>query len=168
MGTRSGDVDPGLHNFIAKQSKSTLEEVTSALNRQSGLLGISGRSNDMRVLLQASEAGDEQATLAIEMFCYRLAKSLAALTVALGEVDAIVFTGGIGEHASAIRAKTLRQLKFIGATVDDEKNRQHGRLSQHQISQSAALLPVFVIPTNEEVMIARYVCEVISTKDQTP
>jgi len=162
MGTRSGDVDPGLHDFIARQSGESLEKITAALNRQSGLLGISGRSNDMRVLLQAAEAGDAQASLAVEMFCYRLAKSLAALAVALGQVDAMIFTGGIGEHANAIRSKTVGQLAILGATLDEQRNRQHGKQSRGFISKANASLPVLVIAANEEIMIARYACEVLN------
>jgi len=165
MGTRSGDVDPGLHAFVAGQSGQTLQEITDVLNRQSGLLGLSGRSNDMRILLQAAESGDERARLAVDIFCYRLAKSLASLAVALGHVDAIVFTGGIGEHASAIRTRTVMLLGVLGAALDEERNTQHGRHSQGYISQSGAVLPVLVIATNEEKMIARYVCNALSCEE---
>jgi len=161
MGTRSGDVDPGLHDFIARASGKSLAEITDVLNRQSGLLGLSGRSNDMRTLLEAAEAGDEMAALAVDIFCYRLAKSLAGLAVALGRVDAIVFTGGIGEHASAVRAKTVQLLSMFGVALDTERNEQHGRQSNGFISMAGAGLPVLVIATNEEAMIARYVYDVI-------
>ncbi len=167
MGTRSGDVDPGLHAFVAGQSGKSLQEITDILNRQSGLLGLSGRSNDMRILLQAAdEAGDERATLAVDIFCYRLAKSLSALAVALGHVDAIVFTGGIGEHASEIRRRTVSQLAVLGVTLDTERNTQDGRLSSGFISKSDAAIPVLVIAANEEIMIARYVSEVMNREDE--
>ncbi|PJA32035.1 MAG: acetate kinase [Zetaproteobacteria bacterium CG_4_9_14_3_um_filter_53_7] len=161
MGTRSGDVDPGLHEFMVRQGGESLAAVTDALNRKSGLLGLSGRSNDMRTLLDAAQAGDERAALAVDVFCYRLAKSLAALAVALGHVDAIVFTGGIGEHASVIRAKTIAQLAILGAVLDGERNRLHGKQSHGFISREDAATPVLVIATNEEKMIARYVSEVL-------
>jgi len=164
MGTRSGDVDPGLHAFMAGQSGKSLQEITDTLNKESGLLGLSGRSNDMRVLLEAAEAGDERAALAIDIFCYRLAKSLASLAVSLNHVDAIVFTGGIGEHASAIRAKTVQQLAILGATLDKQRNKQHGKDSRGFISKEGSALPVLVIAANEEMMIARYVCEVQNRK----
>jgi acetate kinase len=160
MGTRSGDVDPGLHEFIARQSGDSLERITNTLNRQSGLLGVSGLSNDMRTLLDAAEAGDDRAELAVDMFCYRLAKTLASLAVALGHVDAIVFTGGIGEHASVIRARTIEKLAILGALLDGERNSHHGKLSHGYISSDDAAFPVLVIATAEEKMIARYVCEV--------
>ena len=166
MGTRSGDVDPGLHEFIARQSGDSLAAITQTLNRESGLLGLSGRSNDMRTLLNAAKAGDERAALAVDIFCYRLAKSMAGLAVALGHVDAIAFTGGIGEHAAVIRAKTVAQLALLGATLDAERNRQHGKLSEGFISGSEAVLPVLVIATNEEKMIARYVCEVLNREEK--
>jgi len=164
MGTRSGDVDPGLHAFMAGQSGKSLQEITDTLNKESGLLGLSGRSNDMRVLLEAAEAGDERAALAIDIFCYRLAKSLASLAVSLDHVDAIVFTGGIGEHASAIRAKTVQQLTILGTTLDKQRNKQHGKESRGFISKEGSALPVLVIAANEEMMIARYVCEVQNRK----
>jgi len=161
MGTRSGDVDPGLHDFMVRQSGESLASITDTLNRQSGLLGLSGRSNDMRTLLDAAQSGDERASLAVDVFCYRLAKSLAALAVALGHVDAIVFTGGIGEHADIIRAKTVAQLAILGIALDAGRNSLHGKLSHGFISKVDAVTPVLVIATNEEKMIARYVCEVL-------
>lgn len=164
MGTRSGDVDPGLHDFIARASGKSLAEITDALNRQSGLLGLSGLSNDMRTLLKAADGGDERAILAVDIFCYRLAKSLAGLAVALGKVDGLVFTGGIGEHAAVIRRKTVQQLAILGAELDTQKNDQHGRLSQGFISSTKASLPVLVIATNEEKMIAHYVNEILNTE----
>lgn len=161
MGTRSGDVDPGLHDFIARQSGASLQDITATLNRQSGLLGLSGRSNDMRTLLAAADDGDKRAVLAVDIFCYRLAKSLAALAVPLGRVDALIFTGGIGEHAAAIRARTIGLLGVIGASLDETCNRQHGKSSRGRISRPDADLPVLVIATHEEKMIARYVNEAI-------
>ncbi|MDQ7001341.1 MAG: acetate kinase, partial [Ghiorsea sp.] len=130
-----------------------------------GLLGLSGCSNDMRTLIQAgeaSEAGDKRATLAIEIFCYRLAKALAGLAVALGQLDAIVFTGGIGEHASLIRSKTLAHLSIFGLTMDEESNEQHGESSHGYISAADSNVVVLVVPTNEEKMIADYVCTLIN------
>jgi len=160
MGTRSGDVDPGLHAFMAGQSGKSLQEITDALNKESGLLGLSGRSNDMRILLEASEAGDERAALAIDIFCFRLAKSLASLAVSLDHVDAIIFTGGIGEHASEIRAKTVQQLTILGATIDQKRNKQNGETTRGFISKEGSPVPVLVVAANEELMIARYVSEV--------
>ncbi|MBN4061559.1 acetate kinase, partial [bacterium AH-315-G11] len=162
MGTRSGDVDPGLHQFIAKKSGASLDEVTDMLNRESGLLGLSGLSNDMRTLLHAAEAGESRAVLAIEVFCYRLAKSIAALAVSLEYIDAIVFTGGIGEHASVIRAKVSKQLAILGLRLDVKRNNQHGKDTQGLISVDDADVSLWVIATAEEKMIARYVAATLT------
>jgi len=165
MGTRSGDVDPGLHDFIARRGGLSLADITDALNRQSGLLGLSGQSNDMRTLLEAADAGDVRATLAVDVFCYRLAKSLGGLAVALGHVDAIVFTGGIGENSTVIRARVVAMLTLLGASLDEQRNHQHGQYSGGYINKSGAALPVLVIATNEEKMIARYVREVLNREE---
>jgi len=159
MGTRSGDIDPGLHDFIARKTGASLAEITTILNRKSGLLGISERSNDMRSLLQAADSGDTQAQLAIDIFCYRLAKTLAGLAVNLDHIDALVFTGGIGEHASAIRAQTMQHLSIFGIEFDAQRNQQHGQDSLGFISPEAASIAVLVIATAEEKMIARYVVQ---------
>jgi len=162
MGTRSGNVDPGMHAYIARQSGMSLDEITSMLNHDSGLLGISELSNDMRTLLTAAENGNERAELAVEIFCYQLAKALAGLAVAAGPVnpiDAIVFTGGIGEHASEIRARTVKQLAILGTQLDTARNEQHGNHSGGLISASDSKIAIMVVATSEEKMIARYVRE---------
>jgi len=161
MGTRSSDVDPGLHAYISRQTGADVEEITRILNCESGLLGISGLSHDMRTLLDAAEGGNERAVLAVDIFCYRLAKSIAGLAVALDEIHALVFTGGIGEHADIIRKQTCQHLSCIGITLDEKRNRQHGRESDGFISSIDALLPVLVIDTDEEWMIAGNVCEIL-------
>lgn len=161
MGSRSGDVDPGIHDYVARQSGKTLKQITDILNGESGLLGLSEQSNDMRTLLAAEAAGDERAALAVELFCYRLAKSIAALRVALARLDGVVFTGGIGEHADAIRARTCGQLASIGVALDEQKNRQHGQGSDGMINREGSV-PVLVIATDEEKMIARYVQDRLS------
>ena len=159
MGTRCGDIDPGLHEYMARESGNSLEIITDTLNHQSGLLGLSGISNDMRTLLAAADEGDERAILAVELFCYRLAKSLAGLAVALERVDAIVFTGGIGEHAVEIRSKSMSQLKLLGVKLDEQMNQDHGNLSDGMISSLDSAFPVLVVATSEEKMIARYLLD---------
>lgn len=161
MGTRSGDVDPGLHDYMARQTGASLSEITAALNRQSGLLGLSGRSNDMRTLLAAADEGDVRAGLAVDIFCFRLAKALAGLAVSLGQIDGLIFTGGIGEHADVVRAKTVQHLSLLGLMLDVHRNREHGRLSGGLISSAGARVPVLVIATSEEKMIARYVVDMV-------
>jgi acetate kinase len=154
MGTRSGDVDPNLHAFLAERTGQSLTELTEMLNRKSGLLGLSGLSNDMRTLLEAA-ARNERAALAVEVFCYRLAKSILGLGAALESLDALIFTGGIGEHAAAVREKTLAQLKILGARVDPEANAVHGGMTEGRITTPASGLLALVVPTNEELVIAR-------------
>lgn len=156
MGTRSGDVDPNLHQFISQQTGRTLDEITDLLNRDSGLLGLSTISNDMRTLL-ATASSEPHAALAIDVFCYRLARSILGLCAALDRLDALVFTGGIGEHAAVIRAKTLRELRFLGFRIDEQLNRDHGKNSRGHITHATSPIPALVIPTNEELEIAREV-----------
>jgi acetate kinase len=155
MGSRSGDVDPNLHQFLAEQTGRSLAEITDLLNRQSGLLGLSGVSNDMRAVLQARERGDSRAALAVDVFCYRLAKALLGLCAALERIDAIVFTGGIGEHAAPIRAETLAQLAVLGAVIDPARNATHGVGAGGRITADRSPLLSLVIATNEELVIAR-------------
>ncbi len=155
MGTRSGDVDPGLHAYLAGELDCGLDEINELLNRESGLLGLSGISNDMRTLVEAAEGGNDRADLAIRVFCYRLAKAVAALCVPLGRVDALVFTGGIGENSWRVRARTVEQLGVLGMTLDAARNAAHGRESEGRISPDGNGPAVLVVPTDEELMIAR-------------
>lgn len=154
MGTRSGDVDPNLHEYLANRTGQSLSEITRMLNHESGLLGLSGRSNDMRTVLEAS-ANDPRARLALDVFCYRLAKSILASCAPLDRVDALVFTGGIGEHAAPVRAETLSQLAVLGAELDPELNRSHGQDGDGRITTTSSRLLALVVPTNEELVIAR-------------
>lgn len=155
MGTRSGDVDPNLHQFLAAALGKSLDEITAILNRESGLLGLSGLSNDMRQLAEAAEQGHSRARLAIEVFCYRLAKGLLALTAGLDRIDALVFTGGIGENSAAVREKTLSHLRILGPVIDAEFNANDGRNNGGKITSPDSRLLALVIPTNEELVIAR-------------
>ena len=153
MGTRSGDLDPGVIEYIAKKEHLTLEEVLKVLNKESGVLGLSGVSSDFRDLAEAMEQGNEQAAVAVEAFCYRVAKHIGAYTAALNGVDAIVFTAGIGENAAHIRSMVCDYLGFLGITIDEEKNAVRGK--ETEISTPDSKVAVFVIPTNEELAIAR-------------
>lgn len=153
MGTRSGDLDPGVIEYIAKKEHMTLEEVLKVLNKESGVLGLSGVSSDFRDLAEAMEQGNEQAAVAVEAFCYRVAKHIGAYTAALNGVDAIVFTAGIGENAAHIRSMVCEYLGFLGITIDEEKNAVRGK--ETEISTPDSKVSVFVIPTNEELAIAR-------------
>ncbi|MBF8163156.1 acetate kinase [Ectopseudomonas hydrolytica] len=153
MGTRSGDVDPNLHSHLARTLGWSLEQIDSMLNKDSGLLGLSGLSNDMRSLEQAREQGHAGATLAIEVFCYRLAKSLAAMSCALRRLDGLIFTGGIGENSALIRSKTLEHLGLLGFALDPAANARCVRGVGGPIQAAHGPL-VLVVPTNEERQIA--------------
>lgn len=162
MGTRSGNVDPDLHRFLNEQLDMDLSEISSMLNRKSGLLGISNDlSNDMRTLTIASEKGEEAAQRAINLFCYRVAKSVMEMTVALEKLDAIVFTGGIGENACQVRTKIIDHLGVVGLELSASANREAGRNSRGLISSSASRAEVWVVPTNEELMIAQQTYDII-------
>ncbi|MFP4283160.1 MAG: acetate/propionate family kinase [Opitutales bacterium] len=161
MGTRSGDVDPSLHEFMASRRGWSLERVMQALNRESGLLGLSGLSNDMRTLVEAAASGNDRADLAINVFAYRLAKAIMGLTAALTKLDAIIFTGGIGEHSPLVRARTLENLLVLGLKLDESLNVQNGEEGTGRIS-SVDSPTCLVVPTNEELMIARESLNVLS------
>jgi acetate kinase len=167
MGTRSGDLDPGIVFHLADSCGYSLNDLNKLLNRESGLLGISGLSNDMRTLQEAAEQGHSRAKLAIDIFCYRLAKAIAGLTVALERVDALVFTGGIGENSAVVRSRVLQQLGALGYQLDAEANAGHGRVHNGRITQAASTLAL-VIPTNEELMIAQDTATLILDKRGNP
>lgn len=154
MGTRSGDVDPGLFDYLASRGV-TAAEAHRMLNNESGLLGLSGQTNDMRSLCELADHGHEPSRLAIDVFCFRLARYVGAMTASLAHLDALVFTGGIGENSPRIRAQTINHLSLLGITVDPELNDNHGRLSDGFINHADSRFPVLVIPTNEELVIAR-------------
>ncbi len=152
MGTRSGDIDPALIFYLAGEVDYTLDEVESLLNKKSGLKGICG-VNDMREIEQLVEKGDPAARLAIEMYCYRIKKYIGAYYAALGRVDALVFTGGIGENAADIRSRCCKGLSQIGIEVDESKNdRQTNGI--FEIQRVTTTIKILVIPTNEELEIA--------------
>ncbi|MEO2265757.1 acetate kinase [Pseudoalteromonas sp. YIC-656] len=155
MGTRSGDIDPGLFDFLTAQLGYSAEDVSTMLNKQSGLLGISELSNDCRTIEEAYLDGHEQATLALDIFCYRLAKQIAAYLVPLSGLDALVFTGGIGENSDIIRAKVLAHLSFLGWQVDAQKNTDARFGNAGIITTDSSPITALVIPTNEEWMICQ-------------
>ncbi|MCR8915577.1 acetate kinase [Marinobacter panjinensis] len=154
MGTRSGDVDPGLFDFLAQKGVDS-REVHRLLNNDSGLLGLSGQTNDMRSLCELADHGHEPSQTAIDVFCFRLARYIGAMMASLNRLDALVFTGGIGENSSLVREKTLAHLSLFGFTIDDELNNHHGSISDGHIEGADSRFRVLVIPTNEELVIAR-------------
>jgi acetate kinase len=163
MGTRSGDLDPSIIDLISTKEGLSLSEVESLLNKQSGLLGISGLTDDMRELLaEAHEHDDRRARLAIEIFCYRARKYIGSYLAAMNGAEAIVFTGGIGENSAEIRERICAGLSWLGIELDAERNSTNGTGSKGQISSDSSRVSVSVIPTNEELLIARDTVRVVS------
>lgn len=154
MGTRSGDLDPAVIDYIAQKENLSTKEIMNILNKKSGVLGISGLSSDFRDLLAADENGDLKARFAREVFAYRVAKYIGSYTAALTGVDAIAFCAGVGENAKFIRGKIVSHLQFLGITLDEEANLATVGV-EGIISTPDSKVKVCVIPTNEELMIAR-------------
>ncbi len=152
MGTRSGDVDPALPAFMDEHGMNP-QELNTLLNKKSGLLGVSGVSNDMREVLDAKESGDQRAALAFDIFCYRLRKYIGAYAAALGRLDAVIFTGGIGENSPEVRQHTLANLPVLGIELDTSKNRETNG-TESQINTPDSRVELWIIPTNEELRIA--------------
>ena len=163
MGTRSGDVDPGVFGYLAGQAGLTVDQVTEALNSASGLAGLSGVGNDMRAVEAAAAAGDDRAGLALEVFVRRLAKAVAGMVVGLDRLDALVFTGGIGENSAEVRRRVLARLSFLGLAEDPEANARHGQATAGRISPDGPVLAL-VVPTDEELMIARDTAGLIAAR----
>ncbi|RTR37858.1 acetate kinase [Shewanella canadensis] len=161
MGTRCGDIDPSIIHHLVSRLGYTLDEVNNLMNKQSGLLGISELTNDCRGIEEGYENGHKGATLALEIFCYRLAKYIASYTVPLGKLDALVFTGGIGENSDLIRAKVLNLLEIFNFEVDDERNKAARFGKQGQITTDNGPIAL-VIPTNEEWVIAEDAMSLLS------
>lgn len=170
MGTRSGDVDPGLLGYMAERLDLDVSGVLDVLNTSSGLLGLSCISNDMRTLTDAADKGSESAALAIEVFSYRVAKAVGALTVALGRLDVLVFTGGIGEAAAGVRSTILGRLGVLGIHEDPDANLDHGRSSDGRIGLVGDPVVTLVVPTDEERLIASDAHRLVSrtTRGRTP
>jgi acetate kinase len=167
MGTRSGDVDPGLIAYLAERTGMGLDPLTQALNTESGLLGLSGLSNDMRTVVAAAVDGNERARLALDVFVHRLSKAIAGLVVGLGRLDALVFTGGIGENSPVVRSMVLSRLGFLGLTEDPQANARHGRDTAGRISVAGPVVAL-VVSTDEELTIARDTARVIAEASLRP
>jgi len=159
MGTRSGDVDPALHLFLKQNKGMDLDGIDALLNKESGLKGLCGM-NDMRDIHKAVAAGDKRAALALDVQTYRNRKYLGAYMAVLGRVDAIVFTAGIGENDAIVRAASLKGLEAFGIRIDPEKNSQRAKTARC-ISRPDSSVQIFVIPTNEELAIAREAATVV-------
>ncbi len=155
MGTRSGDIDPSIFEFLFDNRHMSIRQINSMLNKDSGLLGISELSNDCRTLEEHAALGHDGAILALNMFAYRLAKYIASVTVATGRLDALVFTGGIGENSASMRKRVMQHLGFLGVHVDDTLNQTMVGGQAGYINLVTDTVASLVIPTNEELMIAK-------------
>ena len=153
MGTRSGDIDPAMIGYLCRSLGKSLEEIEHMLNKESGMLGISGISSDLRDVEREYARGNDRARLALEVYAYHIRKYIGAYAVALGKVDALIFTAGVGEHASLVREWACQGLEAIGAILDPFKNAT--RHDEAIISKASSRVKIMIVPTNEELMIAR-------------
>ena len=153
MGTRTGDVDPGALAFLMGRYNMNVDQLMKLINKESGVLGVTEMSNDMREIEAAVEAGNERATLALDMYQLRITKYIGAYAAEMGGVDVIVFTGGVGENQTGLRSDVCAPLGFMGVEIDLEANKVRGK--EAVISTDASRVKVVVIPTDEELMIAR-------------
>lgn len=155
MGTRSGDLDPAVLEFMMDKTGMNIHEMLNYLNKKSGVDGISGVGSDFRDLVKAYDEGNDRARLAIDMFSYRVKKYIGAYAAALNGLDCIVFTGGIGEHTEIVREKVMKDMEYLGVDFDFEKNNHVGRGNVTELSKPDSKVKVYIIPTNEELVIAR-------------
>jgi acetate kinase len=162
MGTRSGSIDPAIITFLMNKKNMTIDEVDELLNKKSGVLGISGVSNDFRDIEKAAEEGNERAQLALDKFYYIVKKYIASYTAAMGGIDVLVFTAGLGENSIEARRAICEDLEYLGIEIDDENNNVRGK--EQLISKEGKKVKVYVIPTNEELMIAREAIEILGNK----
>jgi len=161
MGSRSGDVDPALYDFLSNKLGWDIQRITKELNYNSGLIGVSGISDDMRIVLQKAKEGHKRCEIAVEIFCYRLAKAIASLSVPLNRLDCLVFSGGIGENAPLIRKNVLQLLNLFNFSVNDKRNAVNGKNSSGIITNDDSTVAM-VIPTNEELMIAKDTANILA------
>ena len=161
MGTRSGDIDVAAIEFLCRKKNMNLQEGLNYLNKKSGMLGISGVSSDFRDLTAASEAGNYRAQLALKMFGYSCKKYVGAYMAALGGLDAIVFTAGVGENTPSVRASVVERLEAFGVKIDAKKNDYKNDGAIHDIAAADSKVRILVIPTNEELVIARETAELV-------
>ena len=159
MGTRSGDLDPSLILYVMAKEELTLSEANTLLNKHSGLMGVSGENSDMREIVQAMKRGDEKSKNAFNIFCYRVKKYIGAYAASLGGADCIVFTGGIGENSAEVRSAVCSQLEFLGIKLDQQANLDGQK--ERAITTQDSTTKVFVIPTNEELVIAQDTARIV-------
>ena len=161
MGTRCGDIDPAIVPFLVKEAGMSIEEADALMNKKSGVLGLSELSSDFRDIENAAKEGNKKAQLALDVFDYRVRTAIGTYVAALNGVDAIIFTAGLGENSASNRATICEGLTYLGIKIDPEKNGQRGEALE--ISTPDSKVKVFVIPTDEELMIARDTKEIVES-----
>ena len=159
MGTRSGGIDPSVVTYIMNKEGLTPDQMSDLMNKKSGFLGLSGVSSDCRDLWAAANEGNERAKLTLEIVSYQIKKFIGSYAAAMGGVDAVIFTGGIGENDNAMRALVCEDMEFLGMKLDAERNENRGEI---KISTDDSKVEIWVIPTNEELLIARDTMEIVS------
>ena len=163
MGTRCGTIDPAIVPYIMQKENMSAQEVESYLNKQCGVAGISGVGSDSRDIAKAMDEGNERAKLAFDMLCYQIKKYIGAYSAAMGGLDAIVFTAGIGEHVSYIRENALSGLEYLGVELDKERNTFGHSDTPVKLSTDSSRVQVYMIPTNEELVSARETEEIVNS-----
>jgi acetate kinase len=169
MGTRSGDIDPSIMFYLIEKEEMPLNHLHAMLNRNSGLLGLSGYAADMRDLIAEAGNGDRRCEQAIDVYCYRAKQYIGSYMAALNGCDALIFTAGIGENSALIRSKICRDLQFMGIEIDEERNQATpSGIKEHKISSDASRIEVFVISTDEEMVIALDAAKIATAAQQSP
>lgn len=164
MGSRSGSIDPAIVTFLQKEKGYSPEEVDTILNKKSGVLGVSGVGTDFRDIRAAANSGNERAILTMDIYGYQIKKQIGAYAAAMGGLDAVVFTAGIGEHAPEVRIRALSGMEFLGIKIDSAKNDNQDVGDGMEISTSDSKVKLYVIPTNEELMIAQETLDIVKNK----
>ena len=168
MGTRSGDLDPSILFYIVEKEELPLNSLHSMLNRHSGLLGLSGYASDMRDLIKEAEKGDRRCQQAIDVFCYKIKQYIGTYMATMNGCDAIIFTAGIGENSPLVRKKAVEEMEYMGIEIDDEKNENAERGTIQKISSDSSKTDIYIVPTNEELVIAIDAAKIASASNQSP
>ncbi len=168
MGTRSGDLDPSILFYLIEKEELSLANVHALLNRHSGLLGLSGYASDMRDLIEEASNGDRRCQQAIDVFCYKIKQYIGSYIATMNGCDAIIFTAGIGENSPLIRKRSLEHMSYLGIEIDDKKNDNPDRGNVQKVSTDSSKTDVYVIPTNEELVIAIDTAKIAQASDQSP
>lgn len=165
MGTRSGDLDLGVLTYIMRKEEIGISTANTLINKHSGMLGITGVSSDMREIESASTEGNKRATLGLDMYNYRVKKYIGAYSAAMGGLDILIFTGGIGENANKTRSEICKEMNYLGLMLDEKKNKEI-KGEEEVISSQKSRVTVMVVPTNEELVIAQDTLEIVKNPDE--